>query len=460
MPRASEGPLKNVFNLAGIEDKVKIVPLPELCRIITPDHDMVWPQQDPASIIALLCQRFPSESNGIQQFFKEMETCIDDAKKPFDPNSLWAKIIFPFTHKNFWRIRNQTIGDILDTHIQSVELKTIISTFWIYYLLPPSKLSSFIYLLATGAFMWAGAYYINRTSQDLSDAFSEVIKEAGGEILLSTEAVGINVKDGHVCGVRLKDGRTLKARYVISNANVPATMKMISDSSNKGKYNKKVHRYLKKLKGYRPSLSSFVVWLGLNQEITGKVDCHQSFIIKNYDPEKAYEACLSSDPTLATSLVTIYDNTYPGYSQPGTSTITIYMPCGYEPWRPFESDYFAGQKDAYRKKKSAITEMLIDQVEESLIPGLKSMIEVKESATPLTNVRYTKNPEGAICGYEWSMDNSFMNRIENTTPFKGLFLASAWGNAGGSYMLTMDSGFKAYQAVARDWGKSNLHDLD
>jgi len=62
------------------------------------------------------------------------------------------------------------------------------------------------------------------------------------------------------------------------------------------------------------------------------------------------------------------------------------MPCGYEPWRPFESDYFAGQKDAYRKEKSTITEMLINQVEEKLIPGLKSMIEVKESATPLTNV--------------------------------------------------------------------------
>ncbi len=133
--------------------------------------------------------------------------------------------------------------------------------------------------------------------------------------------------------------------------------------------------------------------------------------------------------------------------------LMIYMPCGYEPWRPFESDYFAGQKDAYRKEKSTITEMLINQVEEKLIPGLKSMIEVKESATPLTNTRYTKNPEGAICGYEWSMDNSFMNRIKNTTPFQGLFLASAWGNAGGSYILTMDSGFKASQAVIMDWKK-------
>lgn len=69
MPTAAKGPLKNVFNLAGIEDKVKVVALPELCRIVTPGHDMVWPQQEPEAIIELLCQRFPVESNGIQQFF-------------------------------------------------------------------------------------------------------------------------------------------------------------------------------------------------------------------------------------------------------------------------------------------------------------------------------------------------------------------------------------------------------
>ena len=453
MNTADAGPLKNIFSLAGIEDKVKVVALPELCRIITPDHDMVWPQRNPEAIVDLLCQRFPDESNGIHQFFKEMETCLDDAKKPFNQNSLWEKLIFPFTHKNWWRIRNQTIGNIIDTHIQNAELKTIISTFWIYYLLPPSKLSGFIYLLATGMYIWAGAYYIKYQSQDLSNAFSEAIRKAGGKILLSTEAVGINIKDGRVCGVRLKDGKILKARSIISNASVPATMEMISDSSTQRKYKKNILRYLNKLKKYRPSLSSFIVWLGLNREITGKVDCHQTFIVKNNDPDDAYNASLSCDPISATSLVTIYDNTYPGYSQPGTSTISIYMPCGYDPWRPFESDYFAGQKDAYRKKKSAITETLIDQVEKNLIPGLKSMIEVKESATPLTNIRYTKNPEGAICGYEWSMDNSFMTRIENTTPFKGLFLSSAWGNGGGSYILTMDSGYKAYQAVVRDWQK-------
>ncbi len=59
------------------------------------------------------------------------------------------------------------------------------------------------------------------------------------------------------------------------------------------------------------------------------------------------------------------------------------------------------------------------------IPSLSSMIDVMEAATPLTNIRYTDNPEGAIYGYEQSMDNAYMTRLEQRTPFKGLYLASA-----------------------------------
>jgi len=449
----AQGPMRRVFEEAGILDRIEMVDLPELCRIITPDHDMTWPQRDPDAIIDLLCQTFPSETNGIKGFFGKMQTIMEDAQKPFDPDSLWDKIRFPLTHKSWWGIRNMTLGNLLDKYIRDPKARTVLSIFWIYYLLPPSKLSGFIYLIATGAYIWGGGYYVKRRSQDLSYALRDAIKEAGGRILLETEAVGITMKDGAVSGVALKDGSTLKARAVISNVSVPVTMKMISQNAPLEKYSKKALKYLDKIATYRPSLSSFVVWLGLNQEIRGRVKCHQTFLVQHYDPEEAYQGCLACNPSKAYKLVTIYDNTYPGYSQPGTSSITIYMPSGYEPWRSFETDYLAGRKDAYVKEKTRITEELIEQVEKLVIPGLRSMIEVKEAATPLTNLRYTKNPEGAICGYEWSMNNSFMNRIKNTTPFQGLYLASAWSNPGGAYISTLDSGFSAYKALVKDWGK-------
>ena len=79
------------------------------------------------------------------------------------------------------------------------------------------------------------------------------------------------------------------------------------------------------------------------------------------------------------------------------------------------------------------------------------MIEVQEAATPLTNWRYTGNTAGAIYGFEQSMDNAFMNRLDNKTPVKGLYLASAWGNPGGGYVGVFRAGQSAFQAVMEDY---------
>jgi prolycopene isomerase len=80
------------------------------------------------------------------------------------------------------------------------------------------------------------------------------------------------------------------------------------------------------------------------------------------------------------------------------------------------------------------------------------MIEVKDSATPLTNWRFTRNSEGAIYGFEQSMDNAYMNRINNRTPVKGLYLASAWGNPGGGYSGVLRSGEITFGMMMEDWG--------
>jgi len=76
---------------------------------------------------------------------------------------------------------------------------------------------------------------------------------------------------------------------------------------------------------------------------------------------------------------------------------------------------------------------------------------VKESATPLTNWRFTRNPEGAIYGFEQAMNNSYMNRIDNRTPIKGLYLASAWSKPGGGYTAVMSSGQTAFAKLMEDW---------
>jgi prolycopene isomerase len=148
----------------------------------------------------------------------------------------------------------------------------------------------------------------------------------------------------------------------------------------------------------------------------------------------------------------LYDNLYEGYSAPGTATLQIFVLSGFDPWRRFEAEYRKGQKTAYAAEKKRWADTLIKRVEADLLPGLSMMIAVRDAATPLTNWRFTGNTEGAIYGYEQSIQNAFMNRIDNQTPIEGLYLAGAWGEPGGGITGVLRSGRLTFEQMMHTWG--------
>lgn len=443
------GPMRQVLEAAGVLDHVHMAELPELCRVITPDSDMTWPQKQPQKILEMLCKQFPEEAEGIRGFYNEMMGVLTDAMKPFDRSSWWDTIIFPLTHRHMWAVRNMTLAELLDEYVKGTKARAVLSTFWGYYGLPPYKLSAFYYCIATAAYFRFGGYYTERRSQDLSNALMDSIEASGGEVLLDTEAESILMKNGAVSGVKLAGGKVLPAGVIISNASTPAVMNMLPKGAV-ASAESDVEDYVTKLTTYKPSLSSFVVWLGLEGDITEKIKDYEVFVASGHDDKQAYDACLACDPDNAGLSATFYDNAYKGYSKPGTSTVALIMLSAYEPWKRFEADYWDGNKAEYEKEKWRIADILIDKTDEKVCPGLKQMIKVKEAATPLTNIRYTKNPAGAIYGYEQSLDNAFMNRIGARTPFGGLYLASAWGGPGGGYQPCLMAGKDAYEAMVAD----------
>jgi prolycopene isomerase len=335
---------------------------------------------------------------------------------------------------------------MLSEHIKDPDLQHTLAALWGYFGLPPSKLSAFYYANATGGYLKNGSYYIKERSQDLSDAIAEAIEAHGGKLLYDTRVRKVQVDSGAVHRVVFCDGETLPARAVVSNASALATFnEMLPKEAVPDKFRKN-------LADYKPSLSSFIVWLGLNQDLKGKIQAFSTHISSGRGPEADYQACFRGDIENQSFSVCIYDNIFEGYSRPGTSTLQLLVRCGYEPWRKYETDYFNGNKTEYYKEKQRWTNTLIQRAEKALISGLSSMVEVEEAASPLTNRSYTGNPEGAIYGFEQSMDNAYMNRIKNTTPVKGLYLASAWGNPGGGYNGVLRGGQSAFLAMMKDWG--------
>jgi phytoene dehydrogenase-like protein len=435
-----------ILNEIGVLDKINLVQLPEVYRYKTPKLDISVPQRDPEEYIKRLSARFPDEAEGIRGFVEEMIAISEEENRLHFKKGRFFKLFFPFQYRKMWNVRNKTLAELMSDYVKNPELQDVLAALWGYYGLPPSKLSGFYYANATGGYLRNGSFYIRQRSQDLSDAIAQVIEENGGRILYNSPVDSIRVEKGVVKGVELSGGERLPARAVVSNASVPATFqKMVPEGAVP-------EDYLEKLRGYKPSISSFIVWLGLNRdirEITGAFSTHVS---SGLSSEQDYQAKLDGDIENGSFGVAIYDNIFKGYSAPGTSTLQLIFISGYEPWRRFESNYREENKTAYHREKARWTDILIKRAEREVIPGLSSMIEVKEAATPLTNWRYTGNSDGAIYGFEQSMDNAYMNRIENHTPIKGLYLAGAWGDPGGGYTGAMRSGEKAFQALMEEWG--------
>jgi phytoene dehydrogenase-like protein len=97
----------------------------------------------------------------------------------------------------------------------------------------------------------------------------------------------------------------------------------------------------------------------------------------------------------------------------------------------------------YLAVKERVTDEVIRRADAG-VPGLADAVRFREASTPLTNFSYTRNPYGAIEGYENTPANSGLGWLPQTTPIPNLFLAGAWTNTGGQNPAIMSG-----QAAAR-----------
>ena len=337
---------------------------------------------------------------------------------------------------------------MLDERIRDPKLKAVLSGLWNYFGLPPSKVSPFYYALPFMGYLENGGYCALGTSQKISDAFADLIRKNGGEVRLSTRVDKILTRDHSAYGVRTSRGEEILGRVVISNSNAPDTfMKMLDEKEF-------LKDHLARMEKLSVSYSAFTVWLGLKTDLVGKVGLKESEIFYNtgYDLEAEYKAILAGGLSEDCGFgLAVYDNADPRFSPEGKNTLVITVNQGYEYWKKFEADYFRGEKTAYIREKRRLADILINRVEKTLLPGLRKAIETVEIATPLTNIRYTGNPRGAIYGWDQTVDNSGRRRFPQTTPIKNLYLSGAWTFPGHGYGACIPSGLICFSQVMKDW---------
>ncbi|MBI5519444.1 MAG: NAD(P)/FAD-dependent oxidoreductase [Desulfovibrio sp.] len=428
----------------GIYDRLDLV-----------DHKQAWSRVDSQGIVDLpnaglagleaeLVRRFPGEKEPIAKFMAFWRQFTQELDA-LETKGITDKAQFPKIYPILWSVAGSTLGQVMDRFIANPKLKALIGMTWGYYGLPPSKLAAFYYLEPMADYLTHGGQYVRGTSQAMSNALADVITKAGGKVLLGEQVTRIELKNGRASGVRTASGKRFSARVVVSNAAAPVTFGMLPKGTLPEKYTAR-------LSGFTPSLSSVIVWLGVKGDLTTIQPRAEFSIDLQDDPEITYAASMTGDWEKVGLGCMIYDHLVPGFSPKGTNTMAIMCLSGMEPWKKYEKDYAAGSKHAYNQEKDRIADLFIKTVEQKMVPGLSGMITMREVSSPLTNRRFTGNPAGAIYGYDQTVGNSFLTRLDNRTPVKGLYLSSAWGNPGGGFGGALAAAKFTFKALMEDLG--------
>jgi phytoene dehydrogenase-like protein len=377
------GNMNRVLKDLDVDKRLKIKRYDPSDVIITPDYNIsFW--NDTNRTIKELQGAFPHEGK-IRDFFDLMSN-----PKPEEIAAL----------------RNKTFKDLLDKYFIDNRLKTVLSiALLINGGLPPSLLTAFTGSRIFFEFLLDGGYYPDGGMQALPDALAGRFLELGGTLLLACRVKKIKIKDYSVAGVVLEMGDLIRSKYVISNCDARQTFlkllgrRVISEG------------LLQKLHTMTPSLSMFVLYLGIRKEVASlpKPGC-TAWFLSHYAIEDMY---LSSKNRNASNLQEFLLRVSPD----GESVLAMVL-------APFRNTrYWINNKDK-------LLEAFIKKIEEHTTPELSKYIVYKDAATPYTLFRYTLNYKGACYGWE-SILSQFADPDFIKPPIcQNLYLTGHWTTRG------------------------------
>ena len=226
-------------------------------------------------------------------------------------------------------------------------------------------------------FMSKGVYtFQGGTDKIISMMQAELVKN-GVDIRTNSLAEKIIIEDRRVAGV-ITNGKTIKARAVVSNANVKSTVhKLVGDEHFDRSFAEESSKV-------RINNSSCQVYMGIKkgQGIDYVGDLYFTSVADKFDSVK-----LCSRNITSRTYSFYYPQTRPGHDM---YSIVASTNANYEDWAHLSPE-------EYHASKKELIESTVDALGK-YVPGVRDKIDYLEAATPKTFERYTLHPNGTSFG--------------------------------------------------------------
>jgi len=426
-----DGLYNAVLSHLGTAGQVKLVPVERMYDVQLPDGRRV---KCPASVDGLIeghREVFPKSAAGIESFFRMMWTMhVQGHAMPMtlgmhNMDEVAARFPEYFSHLR------RTMEEVGREHLpDDAEARSAVLASWPYQGTVPSRLSfvAISQVVANGA---EGTWYSLGGFSSLIDAIVAGLRAHGGEVVTGNGASRIHVEGGQVAAVTLESGHTVKARYVVSNADARQTFFELVGPEHLPA------PFAKRLKRMTLSYSAFVAFVATDMDLRSLDLAHEIFIPTQWDHEEDEKHIAAGRPAgVWVGLPSLVDDSL---GPAGDHPLAISAIAAYDIGRPWD--------EVRQEYSDALIKMT-----ERVIPGLGRNIKFLETATPDTLVRFTRNSGGAMYGWEHPPTQVGTRRLSHDTPVGRLFLSGAWTIPGSGSLRSFASGVHTAGLILRAEG--------
>lgn len=399
-PSDNAGDLRVLFDELGVTDKIEWTEIPDAYRVISRAEKL--DASMPLGVNAFISKMekyVPGSRKSMQKFFDLAEEIRLAQEYSSSVNGKTDPKYMVEHYGNFVRCGSYSVNEVLKALKMPKKAVDILNAYWCYLGAHCDDLSFLHYASMVNRYIRRGILMPKMRSHEISLAFTERIRELGGDVLFNTEAVRIltDKSDGGVNGVVLDDGTEIAVRHVIANCAPHLVFGKMMD--------KVPEEEIRAANARKFSGRGFTMFLGLDARADDLgIENHNYFLYDTMDTAAQYEKMRTIRDNNVQATVCL-NRAYPECSPENTCMMyftTLYM----------SDDWGNVKAEDYYKTKNYVANKMIDRFEQDTGAKLRGHIEEISVATPMTYARYCGHPQGVIYGYESQYWDGLMPRLQ------------------------------------------------
>jgi len=365
---------------------------------------------------------FPEERAAIDHYLDLVREAIGGARSYFAEKALPGPVSWvagPWMRRAFLRHSGRTLGDVLDETTDDPNLKAVLAAQFGDHGLPPNQASFAIHAMIFNHYLGGAAYPVGGASR-IAATVAPVIEEAGGSIVVCAEVASVVVDGGRAVGVRMADGREIRAPLVVSDAGVPNTVMHLLPEGTPGRESLRAT-----MQHTTRSASHICLYVGLDgtDEDLG-LDRSNLWVYHSADQDGDFARYLADpEAPLPLAYISFPSAKDPDFARrhPGKATIEVVSFAPYERFRSWEDTKWMKRGGDYETVKEGMSQRLLDVLERE-VPQVAGKISHHELSTPLSTRHFSAYDEGEIYGLEHTPARFREKALRPQTGLKGFFL--------------------------------------